>query len=77
MTWVLAYPLMILWLYIAFSIAERTHKEHMIKNGAAGLGWFNGFRYCHPRLVLHTPQPLSFCRASKSNMFVTDNFLPS
>ena len=62
---------------LAFSIAERTHKERMFKNGAAGLEWFNGFRSCHPRLILHTPQPLSLRRALKSNTFVTDHFLPS
>ena len=39
---------------LAFSIAERTHKEHMFKNGAAGLEWFNGFTSCHPRLILHS-----------------------
>ena len=59
---------------LAFSIAERTHKEHVFKNGVAGRGWFNGFRSRHPRLVLRTPQPLSYCRALNSNKFVIDDF---
>ena len=59
---------------LAFSIAERTHKEHVFKNGVAGRGWFNGFRSHHPRLVLRTPQTLSYCRALNSNKFVIDDF---
>ena len=59
---------------LAFSIAEKTHKEHVFKIGVAGRGWFNGFRSRHPRLVLRTPQPLSYCRDLNSNKFVIDDF---
>ena len=59
---------------LAFSIAEKTHKEHVFKIGVAGRGWFNGFRSRHPRLVLRTPQHLSCCRALNSNKFVIDDF---
>ena len=46
----------------------------MFKNGVAGRGRFNGFRSRHPRLVLLTPQPLSYSRALNSNKFVIDDF---
>lgn len=48
---------------LACVIAEKSGKKHPFHDGMAGRGWFDGFRACHPKLVLRTPQPLSYNRA--------------
>ena len=52
---------------LAFSIVERIHRKHPFKDGKAGRGWFEGFMARHSNLVQRKPQPLSYCRALRSN----------
>ena len=59
---------------MAFTIAERSQRKHPFKNGTAGRAWFDGFRRCHPKLTIRTPQPLSYCRALCSNIDTISGF---
>ena len=47
---------------LAFSIVEKSGRQHPFKDGKAGQEWFDAFRARHPHLTLRTPQPLSYCR---------------
>ena len=61
-------------MHVAFVIAEKTGKKHPFKDGMAGRGWFDGFRARHPKLMLRTPQPLSYNRALGGNADVIKDF---
>ena len=56
-------------------IADRSQRKHPFKDGKADHAWFQGFKRQHPSLILHSPQPLSYCQALCSNQETTDNFL--
>ena len=36
--------------------------------------WMDGFLRCHPRLTIHSPQPLSYCRGLRANMDIINDF---
>ena len=59
---------------LAFSIAEKTHRQHPFKGEKAGRGWFDGFMSRHPKLTIRKPQPLSYCRALCSNKDTIEEF---
>jgi len=59
---------------VAYSIVERSHRQHPFKDGKAGRGWYEGFIFRLPKLTIRTPQPLSHCRAVCSNKDVIDDF---
>ncbi len=59
---------------VAYSIAERSRRQHPFKDGKAGRGWFEGFMGRHPKLTIRTPQPLSYCRALCSNKDTIEDF---
>ena len=44
---------------MAFSIAEKSGRDHPFKSGHAGRGWNDGFMSRHVNLTLRVPQPLS------------------
>lgn len=46
---------------MAFTIVQKSQRSHPFRDGKAGRTWFEGFQRCHPKLTLHTPQPLSYC----------------
>ena len=60
---------------LAYILAKRLHKEHNFKEEKAGRWWFDGFRSRHPKLTIHSPQPLSYCRALCSNSDILSTFL--
>ena len=59
---------------LAFSIIEKSGRRNPFQNGKAGRGWFDAFCTRHPRLVLRSPQALSYCRAISTNQFIIDDF---
>ena len=59
---------------LAYTIAEKTGKQHPFQNGLAGRSWFEGFRARHHRLTFRTAQPLSYCRALCSNPDTVNDF---
>ena len=38
---------------VAYSIVERSGREHPFSNRMAGRAWFDRFRSCHPNLTIH------------------------
>ena len=50
---------------MAFSIVERTGRDHPFKSGHAGRGWYEGFMAHHARLTLCVPQPLSYAHVKR------------
>ena len=59
---------------MAFTIVEKSQRKHPFRDGKTGRAWFNGFRRWHPKLTLHSSQPLSYCRALCSNQETIDDF---
>ena len=56
------------------AIAEKTGKQHPLKDGLARRSWFEAFRARHRRLTFRIAQPLSYCRALYSNPDTIDDF---
>ena len=52
---------------LAYTIAEKLHRKHPFGSKSAGRSWFEGFKRRHPKLTIHTPQALSYCRAISAN----------
>ena len=59
---------------LAYTIAEKTERQHPFKDGLAGRSWFEVFRARHRRLTFRIVQPLSYCRALCSNPDTIDDF---
>ena len=59
---------------MAFSIAEKSGRDHPFKSGHAGRGWYEGFMSRHVNLTLRVPQPLSYARAVSGNKDAMDDF---
>ena len=59
---------------IAFSIVNKTGRQHPFHNGMAGRAWFDGFMRRHPRITVRSPQALSYCRAISANEETISDF---
>ena len=59
---------------VAYSIVEKTGREHPFSNGMAGRAWFDGFRSRNPNLTMRISQPLSYCRATAAKEIIDDFF---
>ena len=59
---------------VAYSIVEKTGREHPFSNGMAGRAWFDGFRSRNPNLTMCISQPLSYFRATATNKETIDDF---
>ena len=59
---------------VAYSIVEKSGREHPFSNGMAGRAWFDGFRSRNPNLTIRISQPLSYCRATAANKEIVDDF---
>ena len=59
---------------MAFSIAEKSGRDHPFKSGHAGRGWYEGFMSRHVNLTLRVPQPLSYAHAVSGNKDAVDDF---
>ena len=53
---------------------EQSGRPHPFHDGMAGRGWLEAFRCRHPEISLHTPQALSYSRASTASKDVIDDF---
>ena len=61
-------------MHLVYNIAEKSKRSHPFKHDKAGRSWFDGFRRRHPHLTIHTPQPLSYCRALSANVDTVNDF---
>ena len=59
---------------IAYSIVEKSGREHPFSNGMAGRAWFDGFRSRNANLTMRISQPLSYSRATAANKDIIDDF---
>ena len=59
---------------VAYSIVEKSGREHPFSNGMAGRAWFDGFRSHNPNLTMRISQPLSYSQATASNKEIIDDF---
>ena len=59
---------------VAYSIVEKSGREHPFCNGIAGRAWFDGFRSRNPNLSMRISQPLSYSRATNANKETVDDF---
>ena len=59
---------------VAYSIVEKSGREHPFSNGMAGRAWFDGFRSRNPNLTMRISQPLSYSRATAANKDIIDDF---
>ena len=59
---------------VAFKTAEGSGRKHPFKDGAASRVWFDGFKLRHPRITLHSTQPLSCARASSANCEIISDY---
>ena len=59
---------------VAYSIVEKSGREHPFTYGMAGRAWFDGFRCHNPHLTMRIAQPLSYCRATAANKEIVDDF---
>jgi len=48
-------------IYFAFKIVGVAQRKHPFKDQKAGRSWFDGFRWWHPKLSVHSPLSLSYC----------------
>ena len=60
---------------LAFKIVNTTRQKHLFRDQKAGCAWFSGFRRRHPKLSIHSPLPLSYCRAQCANVDTINDFL--
>ena len=59
---------------VAYSIVEKSGREHPFSNGMAGRAWFDGFRSRNHNLTMRISQPLSYSWATASNKEIIDDF---
>ena len=59
---------------LAFVIVDKSGRPNPFHDGMAGRGWMDGFRQCHPKITLCTPQSLSYSRAVMANQYTIDDF---
>jgi len=59
---------------VAYTIVEKSGREHPFSNGMAGQAWFDGFRSQNPNLTVRISQTLSYCRATAANKEIVDYF---
>lgn len=52
---------------MAYAIVEKTGREHPLKSGHAGRGWYEGFMSRQAVLTLRAPQSLSYAWAVCAN----------
>ncbi len=58
----------------AFAIVEKSGRPHPFRDGMAGRGWLEAFRWRHSELTLRTPQALSYSRATSASKAIVDDF---
>ena len=59
----------------AYTVVEQSGREHPFCNGLAGRRWFDGFRSCHPNLIMRIAQPLSYSRAIAASKDAIDDLI--
>ena len=54
-------------MHLAYRIVAKAERKHPFKDEKAGCAWFDGFQRRHPKLTIHSPQPLSYSRALRAS----------